>query len=263
MSVGEFMIQPLGCGNCGKELPVMGRFVSFQCETCFSYWIVSSRGLTRLIPYRAQPPEGYEGDPVYLPFWVIGIDGGRLRESVSRIMTGLKTVMQEITVTGSRQPVVETEEILITQSTFGMQQQSVHRLTGTDFATSLPSSGEIGHMLDRIESAGDYYVYVPAFDTANTHLQLKAGRLMTLRQPAYRAARIDMPRQHIRCIMGPDEALALIDYIFISTLPESIRTCSGLIGELHLEHSAAPVMVEFPFAEHGTSLESLIGSFHI
>ena len=54
-----FTVRPLRCDHCGSELPVMGQFVTFQCQNCFKYWILSPDGLKPIQVYRALP----KGDP--------------------------------------------------------------------------------------------------------------------------------------------------------------------------------------------------------
>jgi hypothetical protein len=85
---------------------------------------------------------------------------------------------------------------------------------------------------------------------------------MSRRQPVFRAERFDDPDKPVMCALGPEDAKRLVDYVFFSTLPESIQTCSSFMEGIHLE-TAKPVLVEFPFLECPGSLEALIGGFHI
>mgnify|MGYP001374310661 FL=1 len=84
-----FTVRPLKCDHCGSALPFMGQFVTFQCQTCFQYWILSARGLTQVRVYRALPKRETKCDTIYLPFWVIEVDCADLRTQVTTTVTEL------------------------------------------------------------------------------------------------------------------------------------------------------------------------------
>ena len=260
---GEFTVTHLRCGHCGSELPVMGRYVTFQCETCFKYWIISPEGLEPLQVYRAETPEETGGEILLLPFWVVPLDGGRLRENVEESMTLLR---EFATTVAGTEFTVESGEF----------EQFADEITGTDSALNrasllseithtrtVPSGGELDNILRRIEENGAYNIFVPAFQSANTFAYLKIGRLLTRRQPRFSAARHENPGQPVMCVLPPEEAVHLMDFVFIATLPESIQRNGEFLENIHLEPSASPRLVELPFSRKGAALTSIYGNFEI
>ncbi|HSG27156.1 MAG TPA: hypothetical protein VLA34_01660 [Candidatus Krumholzibacterium sp.] len=222
---GEFVVSHLKCGHCGNELPVMGRFITFQCETCFRYWILTSGGLEPLQVRRAQVPADTDGEILLLPFWVIPLDGDRLRDSVEGSMTALLSEIAHTRV--------------------------------------VPSGGELDVILRRIEQRGTYNIFIPAFQSANTFAYLKIGRLLTSRQPKFSATRHETPGQPVMCVLKPEDAVHLMDFVFIATLPESLQRNGGFLENVHLEPSAPPRFVEFPFIRKSMALTSIYGDFEI
>lgn len=266
MTDGLLTVQRLQCSHCGGELPVMGRYVTFQCGTCFRRFVLTDDGLTPLNVYRASPPEEREGKIVYLPFWTVTADTAALRKNVTSIMRGLTEVSQKIATTRIERD--NTEPDWITE--LGMNMMGVSSadarqpavIDSSDLSNRLPSRAELEHILGRMESAGRWHVYIPAFWTTNTRAYLKIGQLMTRKQPVFHAERFDDPKKQVMCALGPQDAVRLVDYIFFATLPGSIQTCSSFMKELHLE-AGSPVLIEFPFLESPGSLESLVGGYHI
>jgi hypothetical protein len=266
VSDGLLTVQRLQCGHCGGELPVMGRYVTFQCRTCFRRCVLTDDGLKQLSVYRASPPEDREGRIVYLPFWVLTADVEALRRSVTEIMTRLTEISQKIATTkieiDQQAPdwVTELGMNMMGVSTTDARQPAM--IDSSNLAQRLPSRAELEHILGRMEAAGRWHIYVPAFWSPNTRAYLKIGKMMTRSQPAFHAERFDDPEKPIMCALGPEDAARLVDYIFFATLPSSITSCSSFIKNLHLE-TGNPVLIEFPFLESPGSLEALIGGFHI
>jgi hypothetical protein len=261
-----FTIQELRCGQCGGELPVMGRFVTFQCGTCYRRWILTGGGLSPLTVYRAAPPEEREGDIIYLPFWVLAADIEALRRNIYGAVEDLSEVSQKIATTrierDSTEPDWITELGMNIMGSDPVDAKKPAMIDSSAMAKRLPSRAELEHLLSRMESAGRWHVYIPAFWTPNTRAYLKIGRMMTRRQPAFRAGRFDDPGNPVMCALDIEDASRLANYIFFSTLPESVQTCAAFMSRISLDISK-PVLVEFPFLEGTSSLESLAGGFHI
>lgn len=266
MTDGLLTVQRLQCSQCGGELPVMGRYVTFQCGTCFRRFVLTDDGLTPLKVYRASPPEEREGKIVYLPFWVVTADVDALRKNVTRIMTGLTEVSQKIATTKIEQDNTEPDWVTeLGMNMMGVSSSDARQpavIDASNLSNRLPSRAELEHILGRMESAGRWHIYIPAFWTTNTRAYLKIGQLMTRKQPVFHAERFDDPKKQVMCALGPQDAVRLVDYIFFATLPGSIQTCSSFMKELHL-NAGNPVLIEFPFLESPGSLESLVGGFHI
>lgn len=259
-------VQRLQCGHCGGELPVMGRYVTFQCGTCFRRFVLTEEGLKDINVYRVAPPVQREGRIIFLPFWVLTADIDALRRRVTEVMSALGAVSQHIAATrieaDSRAPDFITELGMNMMGVSSADSQRPAVVDTSSLAARLPSRAELEHVLGRMEAAGRWHIYVPAFWTPNTRVYLKVGRLMTRSQPAFNAIKYDDPDRPVMCALGPEDAARLVDYIFFSTLPESIQTCSSFMKELSLE-AGRPVLIEFPFLETPSSLESLVGGFHI
>ncbi len=266
MKNGLLTVQRLQCGHCGGELPVMGRYVTFQCRTCFRRCVITDDGLAPLNVYRASPPEEREGTIVYLPFWVLRADVDALRKNISSVMTGLAEISQKIATTRIEADPSKPDWIIeLGMNLMGADPADVRApamIDSPNLSKRLPSRARLEHILGRMESDGRWHVYIPAFWTTNTRTYLKIGQLMTRRQPAFNAERFDDPGKPVMCVLGPEDAVRLVDYIFFATLPESIQTCSSFMKRIHLEASN-PVLIEFPFLESSGSLESLVGGFHI
>ncbi len=259
-------VQRLQCSHCGGELPVMGRYVSFQCSTCYRRCILTDDGLAPLNVYRTSPPEEREGTIIYLPFWVLTADVEALKRNVTSVMNSLSEVSQKIATTKIERDSSEPDWV----TELGMNMMGVNSadarqpaiIDSSNLSNRLPSRAELEHVIGRMESAGRWHIYIPAYWTTNTRAYLKIGKLMTRSQPAFHAERFDDPEKPVMCALGPQDAVRLVDYIFFATLPGSIQTCSSFMEGIHLE-AGNPVLIEFPFLESSGSLESLVGGFHI
>ena len=232
-------IKPLRCDHCGQELPVMGQLVTFQCPGCFRYWVLSSEALEPVTVFRAAQQEA-AGETtatglIYLPFWVVEVDGAGLKAQIESAVKGIQGASQAVLQAG---------------------------FAGAGVA-KLPASSETGFLAARLESLGSLMVYVPAFKSLNTYAYLKVGRLLTRIQPSFTLERSDGAGHPVLCALRSEEAVALIDFIFFATLPESIQDSGDFLQKIHLAPARPPRLVEFPFRTRGASLVSVIGGFWI
>lgn len=259
-----FTVRPLRCDHCGSGLPVMGQFVTFQCQTCFQYWILSSEGLKSVQAYRAVPKREPEYDTIYLPFWVIEVDCSDLRTQVTMTVTELHEKTKVIAGTQVElEKDTELESLVRENFGYDISMRAVKFVQEASKAVSAPTSAEVNYMLRRVESAGKYYIYVPSFKSVNTYAYLKIGRLMTKRQPGYRVEKSSGIARSILCSLQADEALSLMDFVFFSTLPESIQMSSDFLEKIRLKPAGRPHLVEFPFEQKGSSFASLVTDFQI
>jgi hypothetical protein len=242
--MGAFTVMPLKCNHCGGELPPMGRAVTFRCPACFRYLALTADGLRPITVQRALPPEGSggetESEPVFLPFWVTAIDTGDMRDQFDRLLLQPRGATGAVPVSGL---------LACNAPPFGTASGSV--------------SAELDLILRRIESAGSYLVHIPAFYSINMYAYLKIGRLLTRRQPRYRVERSSGLGDTVMCALQADEALPLIDFIFLATLPAEIQANGDFLKQIHLRPSGHPRLIEFPFERRGASLLCLIGGFAV
>lgn len=259
-----FTVRPLRCDHCGSELPVMGQFVTFQCQTCFQYWIFSSEGLKPIHVYRAAPKREPGSESTYLPFWVIEVDCANLRTQVTATVTELHETTKVIAGTKVElEKDTELESLARENLGCDISMRAVKFVQEASKAVSVPTAAEVNYMLRRIESAGKYYIYVPSFKSVNTYAYLKIGRLMTKRQPGYRAQKSSGISRSILCALQADEALSLMDFVFFATLPESIQMSSDFLEKIRLKPVGRPHLIEFPFEQKGSSFLCLISDFQI
>jgi hypothetical protein len=232
-------IKPLRCGHCGGGLPVMGQLVTFQCPECRRYWVLSSDSLEPVTVFRAASGDGdvreSDGGRAYLPFWVVDVDGAELKGRIEEALGTLQGAAQAVIRTGC----------------------------DGEISRGIPAASEIQHLAAKIGSLGTLRVYVPAFKSLNTYAYLKVGRLFTRIQPSFEIERSDGAGHPVLCALRAEEAVALIDFIFFATLPESIRSNGAFLEKIFLSPARPPRLVEFPFAERGASLVSIIGGFWI
>jgi len=259
----DYRIEHLKCGHCGNHLPVMGEFLTFQCERCHKYWIISSNALEPLSPARATLPDDYEGDPVYLPFWVIEIDRDDLRKNIESAIGNIREISSSVVQTKIENESSLIDELINDFTGDNTVMKTTRIVSSVCDGVKAPHSSELEFILRKIEQLEHFNVFVPAFHAVNTYAYIKVGRLLTKRQPAFRASVSENPGRPLMCSMRPEEARILIDYIFISTLPDSILENGDFLEKIHLHASSSPRLVEFPFELQAHSYESLIGSFHI
>lgn len=260
---GECIVRHLRCKDCGTELPVMGELVTFQCQTCYQHWIIVPEGLSRIQIYTAQAPEECDIEPVLLPFWVIPIDGCRLRREVEESCSELKELSAVIASTHLENDNTGFDQIAAELTGIDVTARRTHLLAEVSRTRSVPSESELGYLLGKIAQRGTYMIYVPAFKSSNTFTYLKIGRLLTRGQPALRISKKPRIAGAVSCILQPGDATHLIDYIFISTLPDSIQENGEFLRNVRIEPSSPPRLVEIPFADRGNSLVCLAGGFEI
>jgi hypothetical protein len=258
-----FKVLPLRCDHCGGALPVMGHYVTFQCGTCFRYWVLTGDGLRPITVYRALPPAESESDPVLIPFWVIPVDCEHLRKQMESILGELREVTRIIATSDFEMEEQEFEDFSLVDDTVTPEMKRAQFLTEATRTKNVPSAGEVGYLLRRIEGAGTFLVYVPAFQSTNTHACLKVGRLFTRRQPQYRIERSSGLGHPVLCSLQADEAVSLVDYVFFATLPGAIQMNGDFLKQIHLKAAEDPRLIEFPFERRGASLVSRIGGFDI
>jgi hypothetical protein len=260
---GEFIVKHLRCGHCGTELPVMGRYITFQCETCFRYWIITGSGLEPLHVFRIPVPDDTEAEILLLPFWVIPIDSQMLRNKVEKSVTDLQSLAATLSTTEIIHETSDFEELANELTGVDVAGRKAELLHGISQARKVPSGSELSYLLDRIESHGRYSIFVPAFQANNTFAYLKIGKLLTRKQPPFRLVRAEDPGRPVMCVLHPEEAVQLMDYIFISTLPESIQESGDFLKDIHLDTASPPRFVELPFEIRGPALYSIVGGFEI
>ena len=258
-----FRVMPLTCNHCGRPLPVMGHYVTFQCRTCFKYWVLTADGLRPITVFRALPPAGIEGEPTVLPFWVIGIDCEDLRAQTEQILGNLRDATRTIATAELEMEEEEFEGLFMAESENAPAMKRAQFLSEASRTKNVPSAAEIQHLLRRIEGGGTFLVYVPAFLSINTYAYLKVGRLFTRRQPGYRIEKSSGLGRPVLCALQADEAVSLIDYIFFATLPTTIQENGDFLEHIHMKTSGEPRLIEFPFERRGASLVSCIGGFQI
>ena len=242
----------------------MGQFVTFQCQTCFQYWILSPEGLKPVQAYRAAPKREPECDTIYLPFWVIEVDCADLRTQVTSTVVELHEKTKVIAGTPVElEKNTEIESLVRENFGYDITMRAVKFVHEASKAVSVPTSAEVNYMLRRIESAGKYYIYVPSFKSINTYAYLKIGRLMTKRQPGYRVLKSSGVSRSILCALQADEALSLMDFVFFATLPASIQESSDFLERIRLKPTQNPYLIEFPFEHKGSSVSSLVADFQI
>ena len=259
-----FIVRPLKCGHCGAELPIMGQLVTFQCQTCFKHWVLSPEGLKPVVLYRAQPAKECEEEPVYLPFWIIEIDTSGLREQVTTVVEDIMVTTR--TIAGAQlEPEEESDIESLMRENLGISQATriSHLRESATKTVSAPTSAEVNHLIRRLEAAGTYHVYVPAFQSRNTYAYLKIGKLLTKQQPHFKVKRSEDVQRSVLCALQADEAAALVDFVFFATLPESIQKNGDFLKHIRLKPAKPPFLVEFPFIRHHHSYESLITEFHV
>ncbi|MBN2070036.1 MAG: hypothetical protein JW814_01160 [Candidatus Krumholzibacteriota bacterium] len=258
-----YRIRDLKCGHCGNHLPVMGEYLTFQCDRCYRYWIISGDSLKPLSPARVVLPHDYDGEPVFLPFWIIEIDRDKMRRNIESACASLREISCAIVETGAEASPSLVDGIIDELTGRGKEARSKVIFGSVSEGIRTPESGELGFMLRKIDQMESFNIFVPAFYAANTYAYIKVGRLLTKQQPPFTVSTALGPGRPLMCSLRPSEAKILMDYIFIATLPDSIRESGDLPGMIRLEASSLPRLVEFPFELDGPSYRSLTGNFHI
>jgi hypothetical protein len=260
-----FIVKPLRCNHCGKELPVMGRFVAFQCQTCFNHWVLTSDGLKPVQIFRVCHESESSEAISLLPFWVIEVDleklRGAMKSSFEQLCVSAQTILQS-RITPERE---EPEFEILPQGEPGIDRGLLKAqfLVEASKKRKLPSTSEFNHLIRRLEAKGHFFVYVPAFLSYNTYAYLKIGRLFTKLQPTFSLEKSGDRGGGVLCAMQADEAVSLMDFIFLAILPDSIQSYGDLLEKIHLAPAARPRLIEFPFVRQGAYLVSKVGGFQI
>ncbi len=258
-----FIVKPLKCNHCGHQLPVMGQFVTFQCTTCFNYWVLTPEGLAPITVYRAIHDADIEQEPLYLPFWAIAVDSDSYRKQMEVITGELQKVSQAIINTNIQLEDDQIERLASCNPDLDIGLIKTSIVCEASTTKKIPSSSEINYLLSRIRGTATYLIYVPAFQSRNTFTYLKVGRLLTKRQPSFKIEKSRGLGHRILCALQADEAVALMDFIFIATLPDSIQQNGDFLKDIHIEPDGSPRLIEFPFEHRGTHLLCLLGNFTI
>lgn len=258
-----FIVKPLKCNLCGHQLPVMGQFVTFQCATCFSYWVLTQNGLAPITVYRAMDNTEIEEEPMYLPFWVIAVNSTSYRKQMETITSELQKISQTILNTNLQLEEDQLERLAVNNPDLDKGLVKTAIVCEASATKKVPTSSEMNYMLNRIRGTAMYIIYVPAFQSQNTFAYLKVGRLFTKRQPPYKIEKSAGLGHSILCALQAEEAVALMDFIFYATLPDSIQQNGDFLKTIHLEPDSSPRLIEFPFIRRGAGLFSLIGGFTI
>lgn len=260
-----FVVRPLKCGHCGKELPVTGQFVTFKCSTCFKHWMLTPRGLEPANVFKIHLPEDAGDTAALLPFWVIEADLTKLRScletSFDRLCASARTILKTKIETEGKEPLLEIFSDGESGPDRGLMKAQF--LSETSRKRSFPTSAEFNHLIGRLVEKGRFMIYVPAFLSYNTYAYLKIGRLLTKLQPSFRIEKPSDRDDGVLCAMQMDEAVSLMNFIFLATLPDSMQNYGDLLQDVHLTPAAPPRLVEFPFRRQGAYLLSLIGGFQI
>jgi hypothetical protein len=259
-----FIVKPLKCNHCGAELPVMGQLVTFQCLSCFRLWVLSPEGLKPVTLYRAIPTKEHEEEPFYLPFWMIEADSNKLRDQIVKVVEEIRETAR--TIAGQELEMEKESELdTLIRENFD-EDPSVklaHFRMHASRVVEAPTSAEVNYLIRRLETAGPFYVYVPAFQSPNTYAYLKIGRLLTKRQPRFKAEKSGGAGRSVLCALQAEEALALMDFVFFATLPEAIRESGDFLQRIRLKPAKQPILIELPFLRCVHSFECLVADFHI
>jgi len=264
----QLEIAPLRCKNCRSELPVRGQFIAFQCPSCRKHWVLGDDDLEPLLVERATGIS-LEGEIVYVPFWVIRIDTGSLVEFFKNELERTKekvssTVEKLKTPADPGKQVVDYENFLSLNHTeeervFTRKGELIAQVASGEISIS---QSELNYFIKTLSNKKNYRVFVPAFLSCNPYAYIKVGRLMTAEQIEYES-KVSNSESTVLCSLRKSSALNLVDFIFISTLPEKLKMAGRLIERLHLKTTGESPLVEFPFSVNGSYLKSIHGGFSI
>jgi|GEM_PF-2439422 hypothetical protein len=259
-------IMPLKCGHCGSELPVMGQLVTFQCPSCFRYWVLDEERLEPLTVYRAivpgeTPPDGAE--IVRLPFWIADVDGAALRRRIEEAVAELRNASKAILEANAPRERREFDPLALLDPFSDAALARSRLVAEAANVKRPPAQTEIRHIAARLEDLGTFRVFIPAFKSPNTYAYLKVGRLLTRAQPAFSIERSNGAGEPVLCALTAREAAAIMDFIFFATLGESLQSNGDFLERIHLEPARPLRLVELPFRRRSASLVSVIGGFWI
>lgn len=244
----------------------MGQLVTFQCPSCFRYWVCADGSLEPITVHRAVPPSDAPkaGDEtVWLPFWIAEVSGSDLRRKIEDAVAALQGASRAVLEAEAASAPVELDPAALADPESEGSLARSRFLAEAANVKRPPAQSEIRHIASRLESLGTLRIFIPAFKSLNTYAYLKVGRLLTRAQPPFAVERSDGGGTPVLCALPAREAAALMDFIFFATLGESIQSNGDFLERIHLEPAGELRLVEFPFAPRGASLVSVIGGFWI
>jgi len=261
-------IAPLRCSNCGSELPVRGQFITFQCPSCRKHWVLGDDGLEPLVVERAVDVD-LEGEIVYLPFWVVRIDTSALvdifKNEMKRSIEKTSAAMEKLrNFNGTTQFEEDREDIFTINDSpeerlFTKRGELMAHVAAEEASIS---RSELNHFVDTLSAKKNFRVFVPAFLSHNPYAYIKVGRLMTVHQIEYKS-KVWTSESMVLCSLRKSSALNLVDFIFISTLPDKLKMAGRFVERLHLKTIGESPLVEFPFSAEGGYFKSIHGGFSI
>ncbi|MCD6379345.1 hypothetical protein J7M07_02715 [bacterium] len=254
-------LKRLVCKHCGAELSGLSDSITFQCKTCYRYFIITPEGLKDIAVYTAIGKEQYKKQPLMLPFWLVEVDRKLLRKEIEKSLSELRKLNSSIAKTRLEKNPEDENNILSWNLHTGTEK--LHAMANTSSHRSIPGSREIEYLLSTIESFKSFFIYIPAFISRNPFAYLKIGKLLTKKQPSFEIEQSTLPGKPVMCVLQQDEAVELIDFIFFATLPSSILKCGDFLNPISLKVSGSPRLVLFPFQKRTNSLFSLIGEFSV
>jgi len=254
-------LKRLVCKHCGSELSGLSDCITYQCDTCYSYFIITPEGLKDITVYTAVGDEQYNNQSLLLPFWLVEIDRKLLREETEKSLSELKELNSSIAKTKLDKNPEDENNILSFNLRTGMEK--LNAMANTPSHKSIPGVREVEHLLNTIDSFKSFFIYVPAFLSRNPFAYLKIGKLLTKKQPSFEIEKSNLPGKAVMCALYQDEAIKLIDFIFFATLPSSILKCGDFLNPISLKPAGTPRLILFPFQKRTNSFFSLIGEFSV
>ncbi len=258
-----FVIKPLICDYCGSQLPVMDELAIFRCPVCYQQWLLSGEELKPIRTCRVPEDTGNKNSLLYLPFWVIEIDRDDLAKKIKECTSANQQIKRTIASTELSGDGLDTDGITGLPGQTSPAAERVKFISNAAGAVRTPHPHQIRKIINNIASRESFNIYVPAFHSRNTYTYIKVGRLMTSRQPYYQVTGAFPPTSRTLCVLQPEESIPLLDFIFISTLPEEVQACGDFISGIKVKPTSPPRLVEFPYLEKGAYLKSIIGNFQI
>ena len=250
-------IKRLVCPHCGRELKGPDPYITRFCSTCLRHWIITGEELSPLAIRRALTDQ--EAD-LMLPFWISIIDNHRLAADISEAVDELRRqrgMMASVRMEG------EQGDDFLDQFTRKSGMEKMEMLSAGRVSSKMAGLRQIDNFINEIRGYGSYRVYVPAFISSNPFAYLKAGKMLTARQPSFKMEPSASLRNPVLCSVDSSEASALMDFVFLASLPKAILRYGQLLKDIRVQAAGPPSLVNFPFRAGKGSLISIIGEFSI